>query len=167
LIALLTEDFGLGATAFGFGIAASGGGGLVGALLAGRVASSHPVATMILAAASSGIVTIVVAIAALLGIDLPAPLYFLALALMGGSTAFMLVPYRTIIQAETPPDRIARVFAAGEAVITAVMLSAPFIGSFIASRYGTGAAFLSGGVLLVLLAVVSASSSHLALRKRP
>ena len=163
LIALLTEDFGLGATAFGFGIAASGGGGLIGALLAGRVAATHPVATMILAAATSGAVTILVAVAALLGINLPAPLYFLALALMGGSTACMLVPYRTIIQAETPPDRIARVFAAGEAVITAVMLSAPFIGSFIAVRYGTGAAFLGGGVLLLLLAMITA----LAVLRRP
>jgi len=35
LIALLTEDFGLGATAFGFGIAASGGGGLLGARVPG------------------------------------------------------------------------------------------------------------------------------------
>src|SRR5690606_35395715 len=47
LIALLTEDFGLGATAFGIGIAASGGGGLIGALVAGRVAARHPLPTMI------------------------------------------------------------------------------------------------------------------------
>jgi len=64
------------------------------------------------------------------------------------------VPYRTIIQSATPPDRIARVFAAGEAVITVVMLSAPFIGSAIASAYGTGAAFLCGGLLLLGLGVV-------------
>lgn len=164
LIALLTEDFGLGATAFGVGIAASGGGGLVGALLAGRLAASHPMPTMIGAAIFSGAVTVLVAVAALNGIDLPLVPYLLALALMGGSTAFMLVPYRTIVQAETPPDRIARVFAAGEAVITAVMLSAPFIGSAIAAAYGTATAFLCGGAMLVGLGLVNAAI--LALRRR-
>lgn len=156
LIALLAENFGLGAAAFGFGIAASGGGGLIGALAAGRLAAAHPVSCMVWAAVFSGGVTTMVAVAAIIGWAMPAVLFFLALALMGGSTAFMLVPYRTIIQAEAPPDRIARVFAAGEAVITAVMLSAPFIGSAIATHYGTGAAFLSGGVLLIMLGLVSA-----------
>lgn len=164
LIALLTEDFGLGATAFGVGIAASGGGGLIGALLAGRIAASHPLPTMIGAAIFSGAVTVLVAVAALNGIDLPLGPYLVALALMGGSTAFMLVPYRTIVQAQTPPDRIARVFAAGEAVITAVMLSAPFIGSAIAAAYGTATAFLCGGMLLVGLGLASAAILAL---KRP
>lgn len=162
LIALLAEDFGLGATAFGFGIAASGGGGLIGALVAGRIAASHPVVSMVASAVISGVVTILVALAAIQGYDLPAIPYFLILALMGGTFAFMLVPYRTIVQTETPPDRIARVFAAGEAVITAVMLSAPFIGSAIAATHGTGAAFLCGGILLTTLGL--AGGLMLALR---
>ena len=155
LVALLTEEFGFGPTVFGFAIAASGGGGLVGALVAGHLTRHRPVAFMALAAVVSGVGTALVALAALNGLAMPLWLYFGALALMGGSTAFMLVPYRTIIQAATPPDRIARVFAAGEAVIMAVMLSAPFIGSAIASHYGTGAAFLAGGVLLVTLGLVT------------
>lgn len=166
LIALLTEDFGLGATAFGIGLAASGGGGLIGALLAGRVAAHHPLPTMIGAALFSGVVTVGVALVALQGYDLPALPYFVALALMGGSTAFMLVPYRTIVQAATPPERIARVFAAGEAVIMAVMLSAPFIGSFIAATYGTATAFLAGGALLVLLGLVSSLINALGSRRK-
>ncbi|MHA6692550.1 MFS transporter [Devosia sp. A449] len=166
LIALLTEDFGLGATAFGIGIAASGGGGLIGALVAGRVAARHPLPTMICAALFSGLVTTGLALVALQGYDLPILPYFIVLGLMGGSTAFMLVPYRTIVQAATPPERIARVFAAGEAVITAVMLSAPFIGSFIAATYGTAAAFLAGGGLLVLLGLVSAVMSSVGARRK-
>jgi len=155
LIALITSEFGLGATAFGFAIAASGGGGLVGALAAGRFATLHPMASMIASAVIAGIITVLVAVTSLAGAAMPAPIFFLAMALMGGSTAFMLVPYRTIVQQETPPDRIGRVFAAGEAVTMAMMLSAPFIGSFIASHYGTGAAFLSGGAVLLALALVT------------
>jgi len=67
----------------------------------------------------------------------------------------MLVPYRTIVQTDAPPDRIARVFAAGEAVITMTMLSAPLIGSAIASHWGTPAAFLVGGVLLLALGAIT------------
>jgi predicted MFS family arabinose efflux permease len=158
LIALLAADFGLGATAFGFGIAASGGGGLIGALVAGRLAG-HPVACMTWSAVFSGGVTIAIAVVALAHIAVPGWLFFGVLAAMGGSTAFMLVPYRTIVQAETPPDRIARVFATGEALITGVMLSAPFIGSVIATRYGTGAAFLCGGALVLLLGLVTAATT--------
>jgi MFS family permease len=158
LIALLAEDFGLGASAFGIGIAASGAGGLLGALLAGPLAARHALPSMIGAALFSGAVTVVVGLVAMLGQDLPALPFFLVLALMGGSTAFMLVPYRTIVQTEAPPDRIARVFAAGEAVIMAVMLSAPFIGSAIAGTWGTGAAFLAGGALLIALGLASAAT---------
>lgn len=155
LIALLVDDFGYGATAFGLSIAASGGGGLIGALLAGRVTSGNPIGSMSLGAIVAGLTASVLAVAAVAGVALPMPIFFLGMAFAAGSTAFMLVPYRTIVQAEAPPDRIARVFAAGEAVTMAVMLSAPFIGSFIASLYGTGAAFLVGGVLLIALGIVT------------
>jgi MFS family permease len=155
LIAVLTEDFALGITLFGVGIAASGAGGIVGALLAGRVPLARSMLSMALAAMASGSVTILLAFAAIAEIEVSAFPYLGALALMGGSTAFMLVPYRTIVQAQTPPDRVARVFAAGDAVVMAVMLSAPFIGSAIALRHGTGTAFLVGGLLVLGLGVVT------------
>jgi len=155
LIALLTGDFGFDETVFGIGIAVSGAGGLLGSLVAGRFASNHPMSMMFAAGAFSGLVTILLAVAALTSLSLVLAVFLLALGLMGGSTAFMIVPYRTIIQTETPQDRIARVSAAGEAVMVAAMLSAPFIGSAIASSYGNGAAFLVGGAFLVVLSAVS------------
>ena len=120
---------------------------------------------MALGAIVSAPVTAGLGLVALGGEGVPAWAFLTAMALMGGSTAFMLVPYRTIIQEEAPPDRIARVFAAGEAVTMAVMLSAPFIGSAIAAAYGTAVAFLCGGVMLVGLGLVSAVP--VLLRRRP
>ncbi len=158
LIALLADDFGFDATIFGLSIAASGLGGLAGALLAGQMAAKKPVLTMALAAVISGATTALVAAAALTGWPMPVWAFLLVLCFMGGSTAFMLVPYRTIVQNEAPPDRIARVFAAGEAVIVTSMLSAPLIGSFIASQWGTAAAFLIGGIILVCLGAVTLAS---------
>ncbi|MBF0679203.1 MAG: MFS transporter [Devosia sp.] len=160
LIALLAEGFGFGATAFGLSIAASGLGGLIGALVAGCFAAGRPILVMALAAMISGLTTAAVAAAALAGLMLPLAAFLFVLLFMGGSTAFMLVPYRTIIQAEVPPDRIGRVFAAGEAVITLTMLSAPLIGSAIASQWGTPAAFLVGGALLVVLGGVTLATAR-------
>ncbi|HWV22457.1 MAG TPA: MFS transporter [Devosia sp.] len=158
LMALLAEGFGFDATAFGLSISASGLGGLIGALVAGSLASKRPMLTMSLAAVISGLTTCAMALAAIMGWPVQLPAFLLALCFMGGATAFMLVPYRTIVQADAPPDRIARVFATGEAVITLTMLSAPLIGSFIASQWGTPAAFIAGGAVLVLLGAVTLAS---------
>ncbi|MCW5721543.1 MAG: MFS transporter [Devosia sp.] len=155
LIALLAEGFGFDATAFGFSIAASGLGGLIGALIAGRFAAAHPMMVMAIAAMLSGMTTTGVAALAMAGWMMPLAAFLLVLLFMGAATAFMLVPYRTIVQAEAPQDRIGRVFAAGEAVITLTMLSAPLIGSAIAAQWGTAAAFLAGGALLVVLGAVT------------
>lgn len=155
LIALLADEFGYGPTAFGLSIAASGAGGLFAAMLAGRVTAKNPIGGMITGAFVAGIIACLIAAAAITDLKPPVLLFFLTMAIAAGSTTFMLVPYRTIIQAEAPPDRIARVFAAGEAVTMAVMLSAPFIGSVIATAYGTGMAFLAGGVLLLVLALAA------------
>lgn len=152
LIALLADEFGYGPTAFGLSIAASGAGGLLAAMLAGRVTAKNPIGGMIIGALVAGITASLIALTAILGFKPPVLLFFLTMAVAAGSTTFMLVPYRTIVQAEAPPDRIARVFAAGEAVTMAVMLSAPFIGSIIATAYGTGMAFLAGGIVLLVLA---------------
>lgn len=160
LIALLAEGFGFDGTVFGLSISASGLGGLAGALIAGSLASNRPVLSMSLAAILSGATTCAVAVAAQLGWPIGVPFFLAALCFMGMATAFMLVPYRTIVQTEAPPDRIARVFAAGEAIITLTMLSAPLIGSFIASRWGTPVAFMAGGAVLVLLGMVTLASQR-------
>lgn len=162
LVALLAAELGFDETTFGLSIAASGAGGILGALLAGRMTRTAPLRVMAAGALLSGLATVLLASAAAAALTIPLVLFFLALAFMGGSAAAMLVPYRTIIQESVAPDRIARVYAAGEAVTVAVMLSAPFIGSAIAERFGTPFAFLCGGVLLLILGIAT-----IARRQRP
>lgn len=155
LIALLVDQFELGATAFGLAVSASGAGGLVGALVAGRLVRIRPLTLMAFSALVGGVATIVVGVAGLFDWSMALIVFLAILGFMGGSTAFMTVPYRTIIQSETPPERIARVYAAGEAVMTMALLLAPFAGSAIASAFGTGAAFVVGGAVLVVLAALT------------
>ena len=152
-LAFLNGMFGYDATVFGISIAASGAGGVLGAVLAGSIKTTRPLLMMGLSALLSGIVTTMMALAAMWGWSIPLPLYLATMAVLGGTTVFMLVPYRAVVQRETPPDRIARVSAAGEAVMIVAMMAAPFIGSLLASGWGIPAPFLTGGVLLGLLGV--------------
>lgn len=150
-IALLTSQLGYDVAAFGLTITASGIGGVSAAFLAGLMKPTRPLVLMALAALVSGPVTIATALAAIWGVAIPFPLFCLVMAVMGGSTVFMLVPYRAVIQSETPPDRIARVTSAGEASMTVAMMSAPLLGSLIVTRFGVPAPFIVGGGLIILL----------------
>jgi predicted MFS family arabinose efflux permease len=155
LIALLAVKLGFDASIYGLSITISGLGGLIGALVAGTLDVKRPVMVMALAALVSAPITIILAAYAMAGIEISLWAFYAAMAIMGGSTAFMLVPYRTIIQKETPGDRIARVVATGEAVSMMAMLSAPFLGSLIAETFGVGAAFLAGGILLLSIGTIA------------
>ena len=150
-LALLTAHFGFDATTFGLSVAASGGGGLIGAALAGLMRPRRPLLFMVVPALVSAAVTIALAVVAIAGVRLALPLYLVSIGFMGGTTVFMMVPYQTTIQTEAPPDRIARVSAAGEAVMIAALMSAPFLGSAIANAFGVPAAVLAGGVLVGLV----------------
>ncbi len=150
-IALLTSQLGYDATAFGLTITASGIGGIIGASLAGLMRPNRPLLLMALSALVSGPVTVATALAAAWGVAIPFPLFCLVMAVMGGTTVFMLVPYRSVIQSETPPDRIARVTSAGEAAMTTAMMSAPLLGSLIVTGFGVPAPFIVGGGLIILL----------------
>lgn len=154
LIALLIDNMGYDRTIFGISVGCSGAGGLIAAFLAGSRDTARPLRVMAATTLVSGPVTIALAAAALIGITVPEALLYLSMALMGGSTVFMLVPYRTLVQRAVAPERIGRVFATGEAVTMTVMLTAPFLGSFVAGAFGVPVAFLAGGALLAALGIV-------------
>ena len=153
LIALLNQELGFSATELGLSVTASGVGGLIGAFLGGRVANVRPLILMAIAQLVAGPITVALAIAAAAGLPIPFWAFLIAMATMGGTTVFMMIPYRAVLQRETPPDRIARVVAAGEAIIIVALMTAPFIGSALASAFGIAAPFLVAGVLLTILGI--------------
>lgn len=85
-------------------------------------------------------------------------------ALSGFASAMVVVPVRSVVQAETPPEQIARVTALGEALNTTALLTAPFAGAALASLLTIGTAFLAGGIMMVIVAVFAA---RLHLRRAP
>ena len=155
LLALLVAEFGMDASLFGISIATAGSGGLIFSLIGGRLPMTRPLRFMIVAALLSATVTMALAWLALSGLAVPVPVFLGAIFIMGGSAAFLMVPYRVMVQRDVDPSRIGRVTATGESVITAVMVGAPFLGSLIASIWGVPAAFLAGGLVLLTLALVT------------
>ncbi len=155
LLSVMVKGFGYGADIFGYLIACAGIGGVLGALTAGIVPMRRDLPWMGLGALVGGPFTALVGIWALTGFVPPVWLYLGITLIKGFAVGFMLVPYRTTIQRETPPDRIARVFAAAEAITIVVILVSPFLGSLIASWLGVGATFVVGGAGLTLVGIIA------------
>ncbi|MGB3025637.1 MAG: MFS transporter [Paradevosia shaoguanensis] len=154
-LALVAVLFGLGQGGFALSVASSGAGGVVGALLAGRLAGQRPMPVMILAAVVSGLTTMAVSVWAMLGLPMGLAPFLLILAAMGGTTAMMMVPFRVLMQRRVPQAVMARASATSEAVITAVMLAAPLLGGAISAQWGVAVAMCLGGALVVLLALAT------------
>ncbi|HEY4165989.1 MAG TPA: MFS transporter, partial [Reyranella sp.] len=151
LIALLVKDLGLDEAVFGYVVASPGLGGVIGALLAGIIKMRRDLPWMGLGALVGGPFTILVGAWALFGYLPPAWLYLSITLVKGVAVGFMLVPYRATIQREAPADRIARVFAAAEAIVIVVVTLSPFLGSLVAGAFGVGMTFVIGGAGLVVL----------------
>lgn len=150
-IALLSAQLGYSATELGLTLTASGVGGVIAAAIAARFDHIRPMVLISVPSLISGPVTVALAVAAILGVAINFWVFMAVMAVMGGTTVFMMVHYRAVIQRETPPDRIARVVAAGEAIMIVALMTAPFIGSLLTAVAGVGAPFFIGGALLTLI----------------
>ncbi len=156
-IVLLAVDFGFGATVYGWGIAAVGGGGVAGALLVARVelGDSH-LRLMAGGALASGVAVAGLGLLSIFGYALPMLVFLAAFFGVGVCTAFMQIPYRALLQREAPASKMARVVAAGEAISVIAMLSAPLLGGLLVAGFGAGYPFVAGGGLLVAAGLAGA-----------
>jgi MFS family permease len=155
LIALLVKEIGYPASMFGAAIAVLGAGGVVGALLLGQFGERRD--PLILMASGGLIGGLLLAGIGHLGrgdIAMPPLLLLSVLFTTGVANAGLFVPYRTVLQRETPRNLVGRVAAVGEAAIAAATLVAPPLGAGLANVAGVPAPFLLGGYLMALLAVM-------------
>ncbi|MCP5037477.1 MAG: MFS transporter [Rhodobacteraceae bacterium] len=153
LIAPLTRELGFDATVLGLALSSVGLGGITGALMLGLGKDQHrPFLWVTFGSLLSGLTVSTLWLVEITNTNLSVPVFLLPFALAGIAGAVIQVPIRSVIQTETPPDRIARVTALNEALNTTALLSAPFVGAAIASAFGYGSAFLAGGVLMVIVA---------------
>ncbi len=154
LIALLVKEIGYPASMFGAAIAVLGAGGVLGALLLGQFGERRD---PLLLMASGGMVggLLIAGIGHVGRGDIAMhPILFLAtLFTIGIASAGLFVPYRTVLQRETPLYLLGRVTAVGEAAIAIATLAGPPLGAVLANVAGISAPFLLGGYLIALLAL--------------
>ena len=96
--------------------------------------------------------------------------------LIGFSAAAVFVPYGYVVQVETPPEVLGRVFATASGIQNAILLMGPPVSALLAERWGIGFVFAAAGIALALLGVVvfflrpavatKAATEHAALQSR-
>lgn len=157
LVAPLTRDLGFTQTDLGLSLAAVGAGGVVGAVTLSLLREfKYPFRWIALGSLVSG-----VTVASLGGAEMAAQkvgiaVFVSAFAIVGFFSAMTVVPFRAIVQNSVSEKSIGRVTALSEAANTMALLTAPFIGALVASVASIGAAFVCGGVIMVLVALRAA-----------
>ena len=154
LIAVLLREFGFDGTDLGWTLAAVGAGGVLGALVFG-VSKNLPKPFLLIALGSllGGLLIGGIGLAEVIDRSPSLPILLALFFVIGVASAMSVVPLRTVMQLETPPDRMARVTALSEGLSTFALLTAPFIGAAIANLTSVGGAFIAGGALLLVMAV--------------
>jgi len=151
LIAPLTRDLGFSETSLGLSLAAVGAGSVLGALALGE--TKYPFRWIAAGAGIASLLTIALGAAEVWGMLITLPVYLCLFFGLGIASAINLVPFRTLIQTHTAPDRIGRVTALSEAINTIALLTAPFLGAAIAAATSFGMAFICGGALMLVVAL--------------
>lgn len=161
LIAPLTRDLGYTQTHLGLSLAAVGAGGVLGAVLLSLAKEmKRPFVAIALGSLVSGVTVICLGAAEMMNLEIEVAVFIAAFGVLGMSSAFSVVPFRTIVQNSVSGSSIGRITALSEATNTAALLTAPFIGALIASITSIGAAFVCGGLVMVLVSARAAALRH-------
>ncbi len=154
LIAPLTRDLGYTQTQLGMSLAAVGAGGLLGSAVMSLAPDfKYP---FVLIGAGFGISALVISsigAAEMAGTSISFMVFVAAFSIIGVCTALAMVPFRTVMQTHVSEKAIGKVTALSEASNTAALLTAPFIGAFLASVLSIGAAFVAGGLVMAAVAL--------------
>ena len=153
-IAPLTRDLGFDETHLGLALAAVGAGGVLGATLFGVMEKIRcPFRWVGAGAAISTLLIAGLGLSEMRAVALPLPVFLAAFGLLGLCSAMAVVPFRTVIQNTVPEGRLARVTALSEAANMVALLSAPFLGAYLAAAFSVGAPFVCGAVVMGLIAL--------------
>lgn len=151
---LALRELGIGEALFGFTIGCIGLGTATGAIVIGQWGRRiHPFVTMGAGQIGGGLFV------ALLGVAMTlhargTGAWMIVYMLIGLSAAAVFVPYGYVVQVETPPELLGRVFATAGGIQNAVLLMAPPLGAVLAELWGVGIVFAAAGIAFALIGLV-------------
>lgn len=161
---------------FGLTVGSIGLGTAAGAIAIGQWGKRiHPFVTMGAGQIGGGLVIALLGVAVTLHAR-GTGAWVMVYLLIGLAAAAVFVPYGYVVQVETPPEVLGRVFATAGGIQNAVLLMAPPLGAVLAERWGIGFVFTAAGIALALLGLVvfflrpivatQAATEHAALQTR-
>lgn len=151
---LALRELGLGEALFGLTIGSIGLGTAAGALAIGQWGKPiHPFVTMGAGQIGGGLVVALLGVAVTLQAR-GTGAWVMVYLLIGLSAAAVFVPYGYVVQVETPPALLGRVFATAGGIQNAFLLLVPPLGALLAERWGVGLVFTAAGIGLALLGLV-------------
>jgi MFS family permease len=152
---LALRDLGVGEQLLGLAIGSIGLGTAVGAVVVSQWGGrSPPFMVMGGGMLVAGGLVACVGVAALVHLAADGLAWIPVWLAIGLSGAAVFVPYGYILQRETPPEMMGRVFASANGVQTAFQLSAPVLGAALAEITSIGLVLAVFGVGLSLVGVV-------------
>lgn len=155
LLSLLVKETGYSDTIFGASVAVTGAGGVLGALLLGQFGGRHdPLKLMAAGGLGCGLLIAVMGHIGRGDLEMSAVMFCGVQFFIGLTSAGFFVPYRTLLQRETPPGALGRVTTVGEAVSAVASTAAPPLGAALAGLAGVPAPYLISGYLTVFLAAI-------------
>ncbi|MFK0167004.1 MFS transporter [Rhizobium sp. NPDC090279] len=155
LIALLVKEIGFSSALLGASVASAGAGGVVGSLLLGQFCEKRdPFQLMIASGLAGGVLIALMGHVGRGDIMMPPLVFCVLLFATGVASAGLFVPYRVVLQKETPPELIGRVAAVGEGLSAAAMMTAPPIGAGLAEIAGVSAPYLVSGYATAIFALM-------------
>lgn len=151
---LALRELGIGAALFGLTIGSIGLGTAAGALAIGQWGKRiHPFVTMGAGQIGGGLVVALLGVAVTLHVR-GTGAWVIVYLLIGLTAAAVFVPYGYVVQVETPPTLLGRVFATAGGIQNAFLLMAPPLGAMLAELWGVGFVFTIAGIALALLGLV-------------
>lgn len=144
----LSIHLGAGTSGYGAMTALLGGGGLLGAALAGFIVHRRPASALAVAFAASAVGLAVAGIAPVLAVALA------GMALAGGGRGLADVATVGLIQARAPDDVRSRVFAAQDGASHIAFSLSAFTGGLLVSAVGSRGAFVAAAGFALCAALV-------------
>ncbi len=148
---LALRELGIGEALFGLTVGSIGLGTAAGATAIGQWGKRiHPFVTMGAGQIGGGLVVTLLGVAVTLHAH-GTGAWVIVYMLIGLSAAAVFVPYGYVVQVETPPELMGRVFATAGGIQNAFLLMAPPLGAVLAELWGVGFVFTAMGIALSLL----------------
>lgn len=161
LIALLVKEIGFSSALLGASVASAGAGGVLGALLLGQFfAQRDPLQLMVASGLIGGLLVALMGHVGRGDIAVSPVFFCVLLFATGVASAGLFVPYRVVLQKETPLELLGRVSAVGEGLSAAAMMAAPPIGAGLAEIAGVPAPYLVSGYATAFLAFLLLCVRH-------